>query len=228
MCPGWFDNLPQEDDAEDVISGVDSGNASKESTEDKTNANEEKDASSSKKSPALSSQLSRGLVIGAVFVLVLGGAYFVVKKSSNADAVTAQPTSSIAPKPTSTTTTTTSTVVERCPGQPKASTKTPQGAFIAFQQAYFAGDTKALSKTVESSSYLANVDWPTLAKDVIGSEFCVKITDVTDGVIDASTTVRTPKGEELLFIQLVHTIKEGNNYKISSIEDKPVSDDTDA
>ena len=232
MCPGWFDNLPQEDDAEDAISGVDSGNASKESTEDKTDANEEKDASSSKnsskKSPALSSQLSRGLVIGAVLVLVLGGAYFVVKKSSNADAVAAQPTSSIAPKPTSTTTTTTSTVVERCPGQPKASTKTPQGAFIAFQQAYFAGDTKALSKTVESSSYLANVDWPTLAKDVIGSEFCVKITDVTDGVIDASTTVRTPKGEELLFIQLVHTIKEGNNYKISSIEDKPVSDNTDA
>lgn len=75
---------------------------------------------------------------------------------------------------------------------------------------------------------IANVDWPTLAKDVIGSEFCVKITDVTDGVIDASTTVRTPKGEELLFIQLVHTIKEGNNYKISSIEDKPVSDNTDA
>ena len=219
MCPGWFDNLPQEDDAEDAISGVDSDNASKESTEDKTNANEEKDASSSKKPPVLSSQLSRGLVIGAVLVLVLGSAYFVVKKSSNADAVAAQPTSSIAPKPTSTTTTTTSTVVERCPGQPKASTKTPQGAFIAFQQAYFAGDTKALSKTVESSSYLANVDWPTLAKEII---------DVTDGVIDASTTVRTPKGEELLFIQLVHTIKEGNNYKISSIEDKPVSDDTDA
>ena len=42
MCPGWFDNLPQEDDAEDAISGVDSDNASKESTEDKTDANEEK------------------------------------------------------------------------------------------------------------------------------------------------------------------------------------------
>lgn len=74
MCPGWFDNLPQEDDAEDAISGVDSDNASKESTEDKTNANEEKDASSSKNSskkpPVLSSQLSRGLVIGAVLVLV--------------------------------------------------------------------------------------------------------------------------------------------------------------
>ena len=40
MCPGWFDNLPQEDDAEDAISGVDSGNASKESTEDIAGTNQ--------------------------------------------------------------------------------------------------------------------------------------------------------------------------------------------
>lgn len=115
---------------------------------------------------------------------------------------------------------------QRCPDQPKAAPTTPQGAVVAFQKAYFAGNTAELIKVIDPASYLATVDWPTLTGDVVGSDFCVKISTVENNVVEANTTVRTPKGEELLFIQSIRTIKEGKTYKISSIEDKPAPTET--
>lgn len=115
---------------------------------------------------------------------------------------------------------------QRCPDQPKATPTTPQGAVVAFQKAYFAGNTEDLIKVIDPTSYLATVDWPTLTGDVVGSDFCVKISTVENNVVEANTTVRTPKGEELLFIQSIRTIKEGKTYKISSIEDKPAPTET--
>ena len=130
------------------------------------------------------------------------------------------------PTTTSQSASTSSAPPQRCPDQPKATPTTPQGAVVAFQKAYFAGNTEDLIKVIDPASYLATVDWPTLTGDVVGSDFCVKISTVENNVVEATTTVRTPKGEELLFIQSIRTIKEGKTYKISSIEDKPAPTET--
>jgi hypothetical protein len=54
----------------------------------------------------------------------------------------------------------------------------------------------------------------------------VKISDVTGEIVDAETTVRTPKGEELLFLQTITTRKIDDEYKIWKIEDRPVPEQT--
>lgn len=175
------------------------------------------------------------LVVVALAVVSVG-IYTAMQHDSPTNAVATPPPappspSAVAVSTTSPTTTSQSASTspappQRCPDQPKATPTTPQGAVVAFQKAYFAGNTAELIKVIDPASYLATVDWPTLTGDVVGSDFCVKISTVENNVVEANTTVRTPKGEELLFIQSIRTIKEGKTYKISSIEDKPAPTET--
>lgn len=175
------------------------------------------------------------LVVVALAVVSVG-IYTAIQHDSPTNAVATPPPappspSAVAVSTTSPTTTSQSASTspappQRCPDQPKAAPTTPQGAVVAFQKAYFAGNTAELIKVIDPASYLATVDWPTLTGDVVGSDFCVKISTVENNVVEANTTVRTPKGEELLFIQSIRTIKEGKTYKISSIEDKPAPTET--
>ena len=175
------------------------------------------------------------LVVVALAVVSVG-IYTAIQHDSPINAVATPPPappspSAVAVSTTSPTTTsqsasTSSAPPQRCSDQPKATPTTPQGAVVAFQKAYFAGNTEELIKVIDPTSYLATVDWPTLTGDVVGSDFCVKISTVENNVVEATTTVRTPKGEELLFIQSIRTIKEGKTYKISSIEDKPAPTET--
>lgn len=175
------------------------------------------------------------LVVVALAVVSVG-IYTAIQHDSPTNAVATPPPappspSAVAVSTTSPTTTSQSASTspappQRCPDQPKAAPTTPQGAVVAFQKAYFAGNTAELIKVIDPASYLATVDWPTLTGDVVGSDFCVKISTVENNVVEATTTVRTPKGEELLFIQSIRTIKEGKTYKISSIEDKPAPTET--
>lgn len=175
------------------------------------------------------------LVVVALAVVSVG-IYTAIQHDSPTNAVATPPPappspSAVAVSTTSPTTTSQSASTspappQRCPDQPKAAPTTPQGAVVAFQKAYFAGNTEELIKVIDPASYLATVDWPTLTGDVVGSDFCVKISTVENNVVEATTTVRTPKGEELLFIQSIRTIKEGKTYKISSIEDKPAPTET--
>lgn len=175
------------------------------------------------------------LVVVALAVVSVG-IYTAIQHDSPTNAVATPPPappspSAVAVSTTSPTTTSQSASTspappQRCPDQPKAAPTTPQGAVVAFQKAYFAGNTEELIKVIDPASYLATVDWPTLTGDVVGSDFCVKISTVENNVVEANTTVRTPKGEELLFIQSIRTIKEGKTYKISSIEDKPAPTET--
>lgn len=175
------------------------------------------------------------LVVVALAVVSVG-IYTAIQHDSPTNAVATPPPappspSAVAVSTTSPTTTSQSASTspappQRCPDQPKATPTTPQGAVVAFQKAYFAGNTEELIKVIDPASYLATVDWPTLTGDVVGSDFCVKISTVENNVVEATTTVRTPKGEELLFIQSIRTIKEGKTYKISSIEDKPAPTET--
>ncbi|AKK07405.1 hypothetical protein CMUST_15580 (plasmid) [Corynebacterium mustelae] len=115
-----------------------------------------------------------------------------------------------------------SVVVERCPGQPVGSLSSPEGVVVEFQEAYFAGDVERIASVVASGSYLASVDWGTVVSDVVGSEFCVKVEGVSGGVVDAATTVVTPGGEELLFMQKVTVVEVGGGFRILEIEDRPV------
>lgn len=176
------------------------------------------------------------LVVVALAVVSVG-IYTAMQHDSPTNAVATPPPAPPAPSAVAVSTTsppttksqsasTSSAPPQRCPDQPKATPTTPQGAVVAFQKAYFAGNTEDLIKVIDPTSYLATVDWPTLTGDVVGSDFCVKISTVENNVVEANTTVRTPKGEELLFIQSIRTIKEGKTYKISSIEDKPAPTET--
>lgn len=175
------------------------------------------------------------LVVVALAVVSVG-IYTAMQHDSPTNAVATPPpappspsavaVSTTSPPTTSQSASTSPAPPQRCPDQPKAAPTTPQGAVVAFQKAYFAGNTAELIKVIDPASYLATVDWPTLTGDVVGSDFCVKISTVENNVVEATTTVRTPKGEELLFIQSIRTIKEGKTYKISSIEDKPAPTET--
>ena len=175
------------------------------------------------------------LVVVALAVVSVG-IYTAMQHDSPTNAVATPPpappspsavaVSTTSPPTTSQSASTSPAPPQRCPDQPKATPTTPQGAVVAFQKAYFAGNTAELIKVIDPASYLATVDWPTLTGDVVGSDFCVKISTVENNVVEATTTVRTPKGEELLFIQSIRTIKEGKTYKISSIEDKPAPTET--
>lgn len=176
------------------------------------------------------------LVVVALAVVSVG-IYTAMQHDSPTNAVATPPPTPPSPSAVAVSTTsppttksqsasTSSAPPQRCPDQPKAMPTTPQGAVVAFQKAYFAGNTEDLIKVIDPASYLATVDWPTLTGDVVGSDFCVKISTVENNVVEANTTVRTPKGEELLFIQSIRTIKEGKTYKISSIEDKPAPTET--
>mgnify|MGYP000917802396 FL=1 len=175
------------------------------------------------------------LVVVALAVVSVG-IYTAMQHDSPTNAVATPPpappspsavaVSTTSPPTTSQSASTSPAPPQRCPDQPKATPTTPQGAVVAFQKAYFAGNTAELIKVIDPASYLATVDWPTLTGDVVGSDFCVKISTVENNVVEANTTVRTPKGEELLFIQSIRTIKEGKTYKISSIEDKPAPTET--
>lgn len=175
------------------------------------------------------------LVVVALAVVSVG-IYTAMQHDSPTNAVATPPpappspsavaVSTTSPPTTSQSASTSPAPPQRCPDQPKAAPTTPQGAVVAFQKAYFAGNTAELIKVIDPASYLATVDWPTLTGDVVGSDFCVKISTVENNVVEANTTVRTPKGEELLFIQSIRTIKEGKTYKISSIEDKPAPTET--
>lgn len=175
------------------------------------------------------------LVVVALAVVSVG-IYTAIQHDSPTNAVATPPpappspsavaVSTTSPPTTSQSASTSPAPPQRCPDQPKAAPTTPQGAVVAFQKAYFAGNTEELIKVIDPASYLATVDWPTLTGDVVGSDFCVKISTVENNVVEATTTVRTPKGEELLFIQSIRTIKEGKTYKISSIEDKPAPTET--
>lgn len=175
------------------------------------------------------------LVVVALAVVSVG-IYTAMQHDSPTNAVATPPpappspsavaVSTTSPPTTSQSASTSPAPPQRCPDQPKAAPTTPQGAVVAFQKAYFAGNTEELIKVIDPASYLATVDWPTLTGDVVGSDFCVKISTVENNVVEATTTVRTPKGEELLFIQSIRTIKEGKTYKISSIEDKPAPTET--
>ncbi|PLW00124.1 hypothetical protein BRL53_05165 [Corynebacterium ulcerans] len=126
--------------------------------------------------------------------------------------------------PQSALTTTSSSVptpAPRCPKQPKSTNTTPEGTFVRFQEAYFSGNVKALEAVIDPKSYLASVDWMTIASPMIGSDFCVdaKKTD-RNGVIDASTTVRSKDGKELLYVQSVTLILDGDTWKITAIDDR--------
>jgi len=111
--------------------------------------------------------------------------------------------------------------VDRCVDQPAASLKSPRGVVVAYQKAYFDANNEAVLKTLDPESYLAQVDWATVAAEMKGAEFCVKIVGVSDdgGVVDAATTVKQKSGDELVFLQKVHTKKIDSEYKITAIDD---------
>ena len=154
------------------------------------------------------------LVAGIVAVVsVVGGIWWMAQDSSDA---VPEAVASVSSVPVVTTT----VAAKKCPDQPEATVKTADGAFVKFQEAYFAGDAKALLSVVDETSYLADVDWVTAAGEVVGSEFCVKVISAKNNVVDATTTVRTKEGEELAFVQLIRVVRVGDGYRITSIEDK--------
>lgn len=228
MSSSWFDDTdPPETTHDDTIS-EDEENSSSDQEESDNNVVEPSDSPKrNRKRITLPSFKvdKRHLFIGcvsAVIVLLTVSTvmYFMRDTESQPAAVAVSPSSSDKPKPE---VTTSSSVSQRCPDQPKSSKTSPKGIVVAFQKAYFAGNNDQVLATVEESSYLADVDWVTSAGDTIGSDFCVKINDVSDDFVDVTTTVRTSAGEELVFLQRMHTVKVGKEFKITAIEDRDPS-----
>ena len=160
------------------------------------------------------------LVVVAVFATTILATSAILSLMSPSRQTTAAPVSAVssAPEPVAS-----SSVkpVDRCVDQPAASLKSPRGVVVAYQKAYFDANNEAVLKTLDPESYLAQVDWATVAAEMKGAEFCVKIVGVSDdgGVVDAATTVKQKSGDELVFLQKVHTKKIDSEYKITAIDD---------
>lgn len=160
------------------------------------------------------------LVVVAVFATTILATSAILSLMSPSRQTTAAPVPAVssAPEPVAS-----SSVkpVDRCVDQPAASLKSPRGVVVAYQKAYFDANNEAVLKTLDPESYLAQVDWATVAAEMKGAEFCVKIVGVSDdgGVVDAATTVKQKSGDELVFLQKVHTKKIDSEYKITAIDD---------
>ena len=160
------------------------------------------------------------LVVVAVFATTILATSAILSLMSPSRQTTAAPVPAVssAPEPVAS-----SSVkpVDRCVDQPAASLKSPRGVVVAYQKAYFDANNEAVLKTLDPESYLAQVDWATVAAEMKGAEFCVKIVGVSDdgGVVDAATTVKQKSGDELVFLQKVHTKKIDSEYKITTIDD---------
>ena len=160
------------------------------------------------------------LVVVAVFATTILATSAILSLMSPSRQTTAAPVPAVssAPEPVAS-----SSVkpVDRCVDQPAASLKSPRGVVVAYQKAYFDANNEAVLKTLDPESYLAQVDWATVAAEMKGAEFCVKIVGGSDdgGVVDAATTVKQKSGDELVFLQKVHTKKIDSEYKITAIDD---------
>ena len=160
------------------------------------------------------------LVVVAVFATTILATSAILSLMSPSRQTTAAPVPAVssAPEPVAS-----SSVkpVDRCVDQPAASLKSSRGVVVAYQKAYFDANNEAVLKTLDPESYLAQVDWATVAAEMKGAEFCVKIVGVSDdgGVVDAATTVKQKSGDELVFLQKVHTKKIDSEYKITAIDD---------
>ena len=160
------------------------------------------------------------LVVVAVFATTILATSAILSLMSPSRQTTAAPVPAVssAPEPVAS-----SSVkpVDRCVDQPAASLKSPRGVVVAYQKAYFDANNEAVLKTLDPESYLAQVDWATVAAEMKGAEFCVKIVGVSDdgGVVDAATTVKQKSGGELVFLQKVHTKKIDSEHKITAIDD---------
>ena len=108
------------------------------------------------------------LVVVALAVVSVG-IYTAMQHDSPTNAVATPPPAPPAPSAVAVSTTsppttksqsasTSSAPPQRCPDQPKATPTTPQGAVVAFQKAYFAGNTEDLIKVIDPTSYLATAD----------------------------------------------------------------------
>ena len=154
------------------------------------------------------------LVVVAVFATTILATSAILSLMSPSRQTTAAPVPAVssAPEPVAS-----SSVkpVDRCVDQPAASLKSPRGVVVAYQKAYFDANNEAVLKTLDPESYLAQVDWATVAAEMKGAEFCVKIVGVRDdgGVVDAATTVKQKSGDELVFLQKVHTDRKSTRIK---------------
>lgn len=109
---------------------------------------------------------------------------------------------------------------KRCPNQAAADVKTPEGVVVAFQKAYFAADQKKIVGLVTDDSYLREVEWVTSVGELKGSMWCAVTKKETDSTVAASVTVRTPSGEEQIYIQTYTVVKVKDVWRIVSIEDR--------
>lgn len=109
---------------------------------------------------------------------------------------------------------------KRCPNQPAADVKTPEGVVVAFQKAYFAADQKKIVGLVTDDSYLREVEWVTSVGELKGSTWCAVTKKETDSTVAASVTVRTPTGEEQIYIQTYTVVKVKDVWRIVSITDR--------
>ena len=160
------------------------------------------------------------LVVVAVFATTILATSAILSLMSPSRQTTAAPVPAVssAPEPVAS-----SSVkpVDRCVDQPAASLKSPRGVVVAYQKAYFDANNEAVLKTLDPESYSAQGAGATLAAERTGAEFCDTLVGVSDdgGVVDAATTVKQKSGDELVFLQKVHTKKIDGEYKITAIDD---------
>lgn len=100
-----------------------------------------------------------------------------------------------------------------------ASPQTLNGAFAAFQTAYYAGDASSIHSLIDEQSPLAETDWETVLADagVEGSTWCATYGEAKTKGVDVDLTVTDAQGKQVTYQQRVTGTRVGSHWKLHSI-----------
>lgn len=241
MSRSWFEDRQQQELEQELTASrqreqEEAEKAERDSAEEQAKAKKSetgRSTRSGRKAPALKrpSTLALGATAAGVVLVAVIGVSINQITGGVADEVAApaaevvESSMEVAPPTVETTTPAPTTEVavskENCPEQPEATTETPEGAVVAFQQSYFAGDVEGLEKAVDPESYLNPQSLAEAAGELVGASACVQVEAVNGDVVEADTTVTTDNGDEYLLMQNITTAEVDGEYRLTEIADRP-------
>lgn len=157
--------------------------------------------------------------VGLLLVVVLGGAFAVASwsQSSSSEGEEVAEASPVTSRVESSEAVEEETSCEQVEADPHDL----QGVVVAFQQAYYAGDSDAVEELLAPTSALQSTDWEQVLEVVKESkrEVCTLTRVVDDEVVAADVTVRGAGGVQIL-LQEYQLAKTGDVFQIVEIADR--------
>lgn len=101
-----------------------------------------------------------------------------------------------------------------------ASPQTLNGAFAAFQTAYYGGNASSIHALIEDGSALDATDWEEVLADTVteGTTWCAEFGSSKTNSVDVTLTVTDAQGEKVTYQQRVTGTLKGSHWQLQSIK----------